>query len=111
MRIQNLKKEDFSGFSRQNSRASLSDERFYQRVRRFASPFLEPTQDARTEIARALCKEMFRQLRRAPLQIALADFNHREELMAFALPLRSSMFAPQSFAEETQVMRTTKQIT
>src|SRR6266403_1818141 len=32
MQIQNPKKENFSGFSRQNSRENLSDERFRQRV-------------------------------------------------------------------------------
>ena len=33
MPILNPKKENFSGFSRQNSRENLSDERFRQRVR------------------------------------------------------------------------------
>ena len=51
-----------------------------------------------------------KQLRRAPLQIALADFNHRKKLVTFALPFRFPMFVPQSFAEETQVVRPTEQI-
>src|SRR6266571_7000398 len=110
MLILNPKKENFSGFSRQNFLESLSDERFRQRVGRFAFPVLEPARDASGEIARALGEEVFRQLRCAPLQIALADFNHGEQLVTFALPFRFSMFAPQSLAEETQVVRTTEQI-
>jgi hypothetical protein len=71
---------------------------------------LEPTRDPRAKIARALSKEVFRQLRCAALQIDLTDFNHREQLVAFALPFRISMFAAQSLIEETQVVGAPKQI-
>jgi hypothetical protein len=71
---------------------------------------LEPACDTTTEIARALGGKVFRQLRRAALQIGLADFNDSKQPVTFALPFRFSMFAPQSLTEETQVVRTTEQI-
>src|SRR5438046_2369679 len=50
------------------------------------------------------------EFRRATLQIALADFNHGKQLVTFALPLRFTMFVPQSCAKKTQIVRTTQQI-
>src|SRR5437899_679403 len=50
------------------------------------------------------------QLRRAALQIGLADLDNGEQPVTFALPFRFSMFAPQPCAEKTQVVRTTEQI-
>src|SRR5207249_767970 len=64
----------------------------------------------RAKVLTLVGHEVFCQLRCAPLQIALADFNHGEQLVTFALPFRFSMFAPQPLAEETQVVRTTEQI-
>src|SRR4029077_3582376 len=110
MWMRSLKEENFSGFSRQNSRENLSDERLRQRVRRFAFPLLEPGRDQTAEIARTLGKKVLRQLRRAALEIALAAFNNCKQLVTFALPLRFSMFAAQSCGEKTQVVRTTEQI-
>src|SRR5438105_15580614 len=110
MWILSLKKENFSGFCPQKLRENLSDERFRQRVRRFAFPLLKPAPDARAEIAGALGKKVLRQFRRATLQVGLADFNDCKQPVTFALPFRFSIFTPQSCAEETQVMGTTEQI-
>src|SRR5260370_19575085 len=110
MWILSLKKENFSGFCHRKLRVNLSDERFRQRVRRFAFPLLKPVPDASAEIAGALGEKVLRQLRRAALQVGLADFNNGKQPLTFALPFRFSIFAPQSSAEETQVMCPTKQI-
>src|SRR5262245_22147334 len=98
MSIQRLKKENFSGFFRQNSRANLSDERFRQRTQRSVFPLLKPTRNARAEIARPLGEKMFCQLRGAALQVGLADSNYGEQLVALAFAFRVSITAPQSVA-------------
>src|ERR1700737_64268 len=108
MSILNRKKEDFAGYSRRSLRGKLSNERLGERWRIGRRPIIQPGGNACSEISRAFGEEPLGQFGGAALQVALTDFDHRQQFVTFALPLRFSMFAAKALPEKAQVVRATE---
>src|SRR4030095_2120089 len=78
----------------------LTNNRHCNRGRRSALPSVQPTRQTSAEIARPLREEVLTKFNAVALQSRLARFDHREQLLSFALPDRFSILHAQPFTKE-----------
>src|SRR5262245_21927704 len=88
----------------------LTNNRHCNRGRRPALPGVQPARQTSAEIARPLREEVLTKFSGVALQVALARFDHREQLLSFALPGRFSILHAQSFMKEVQIMCAAEQV-
>ena len=88
----------------------LTNNRHCNRGRRAALPGVQPTRQTSAEIARSLREEVLTKFNGVALQAALARFDHREQLLSFALPDRLSIVHAEPFTKEVQIMCAAEQV-